>query len=293
MKEMTKLSPSIPVKLIKNRYSCVLDPTLALSDYGLPLVKQLGEVMDLWVARELWHILDNIHFYLQQPELLLFRKDTSERAIDIRHPTKKEIVRALKQWEYVCAETDLLGLRLFWIKDKLGESLLPSGINLDIIWRYEFLARLLNDQIEQHLVDIGETLTSAFRDTLALTAALESTFILTHQLPRDSIENSPPGICVALERWGIACQAIDPLDRIATIERDYLRHVIVQAGLAKHIWAGLRLSVVHLLMPVAGNGWSASTRSQESPLSEIKSFVERPKSEKNLWEEAQGFWYQL
>ncbi len=290
---MKTLSPSIPVKLIKDRYSCVLDPTLALSDYGLPLVKQLGEVMDLWVARELWHILDNIHFYLQKPELLIFRKDTFEKAINIRYPSQKEIVRVLEQWEYVFAEKDLAGLQLFWIKDKLGESLLPSGINLDIIWRYEFLARLLNDQIEQHLVDTGEILTAAFRDTLTLTAALESTFILTQQLPGDAVENSPPGICVALEGWGIDCQAIDPLDRIATIERDYLQHMLVQAGLAKHIWAGLRLSVVHLLVPVTGNGWSAPTRSQEAPLSEIKSLVEYPKSEKNLWEEAQGFWYQL
>ena len=292
-KEMTTLSSYIPVKFIKDRYSCVLDPTLALSDYGVPLVKRLGEVMDLWVARELWHILDNIHFYLQQPELLLFRKDTSERAINIQYPSKEEIIRVLKQWEYVCAETDLLRLRLFWVKDKLGESLLPSGINLDIIWRYEFFASLLHDQIEQHVVDAGEILTSAFRDTLALAAALESTFILTHQLPRDAVENSPPGICVALESWGIACRAIDPLDQIATIERDYLRHMIVQTGLAKHIWAGLRLSVVHLLVPVASNGWSAPTQSQEYPLSEIKSFVERSKSKENLWQEAQGFWYQL
>jgi hypothetical protein len=288
---MTKLSNSVPAK-INDRYSCVLDPTLALSDYGLPLVKQLGEVMDLWVARELWHILDNIHFYLQQPELLLSRNDISKRSLGIRYPTQEEIVRVLQKWEYICSETDLLGLRLFWVKDKLGESLLPNGINLDIIWRYEFLARSLNNQIGQRLDDVGETLTYAFRDTLALTAALESTFILTHQLPRDSVENSPPGICVALERWGISCQAVDPLDRIVTIERDYLRHMIVQTGLAKHIWSGLRLSVVHLLVP-ASNGASVPLGSQESSLSEIKSFIERPKSEKNLWEEAQGFWYQL
>jgi hypothetical protein len=291
-KEMTTLLSTIPIKLIKERYSCVLDPTLALSDYGLPLVKQLGEVIDLWVARELWHILDNIHFYLQQPELLIFRKDTYEKARDIRYPSQQEIIRVLKQWEYARTETDLAGLRLFWVKDKLGESLLPSGINLDIIRHYEFLARSLNSQIEQHL-DTGETLTSAFRDTVALTAALGSSFILTHQLPRDTVENSPPGICVALESWGIACQAIDPLDKIATIERDYLRHMIVQAGLSKHIWAGLHPSVVHLWVPASDNFWSASARSQESLFSEVKNFVERPKSDINLWEKAQGFWYQL
>ncbi|MBD0337204.1 MAG: hypothetical protein ICV62_17080, partial [Cyanobacteria bacterium Co-bin13] len=59
------------ITLNQRRWACVLDPALALSDYGLPLAKQLGELMELWIVREFWHLLDNTQFYLQQPEQLL------------------------------------------------------------------------------------------------------------------------------------------------------------------------------------------------------------------------------
>ena len=53
---MTALFPDLSVTVSQRRWACVLDPILALSEYGLPLVKQLGKVMDLWVVREFWHI---------------------------------------------------------------------------------------------------------------------------------------------------------------------------------------------------------------------------------------------
>jgi hypothetical protein len=280
---MATTSSSIFAKPVKDRYSCVLDPTLAFSEHGLPLVKCLGEIIDVWIAREFWYVLDNIHFYTQHPELLIARKSTEK---------KEEIIRVLKQWKYVCDHTDLLGVRLFWVKDKLRESLLPNGTNPSIIQQFEFFACLLNEQINQHFTEAGETLRSSFRDTLALSAALGSTFILTHQSPRDAAENSPPAICLALENWGIACKAIERLDEMAVVERNCLRHIIVQAGLSKHIWAGLKLSVVHLLVPLLGDDWSLP-QSQESSIAEMKGIIQSPTSVKNLWKEVQGFWYQL
>jgi hypothetical protein len=280
---MAAFSPPILANPIKDRYSCVLDPTLAFSDHGVALAKCLGEIMDVWIAREIWYVLDNIHFYTQRPELLLTKKSFEK---------KEEIIRALKQWKCVFDQTDLLGVRLFWVKDKLRESLLPNGTNLSIIQHFEFFACLLNEQINQHFSEAGETLRSSFRDTLALSAALGSTFILTHQSPRDAAENFPPAICLALENWGISCQAIEQLDEMAVVERDYLRHIIVQAGLSKHIWAGLKLSVVHLLVPLLGDKWSLPPL-QESSITEMKNFIQPSTSVQNLWQEVQGFWYHL
>jgi hypothetical protein len=46
----------------------MLDPGLLLSQYGLVLVQSLGDVLELWSGRELWHILDNPSFDLTPPE---------------------------------------------------------------------------------------------------------------------------------------------------------------------------------------------------------------------------------
>ncbi|MDF5708725.1 MAG: hypothetical protein PUP90_13950 [Nostoc sp. S4] len=57
-------------RLCQAQMICIIDPALALSVHGVPLIQQLGEVMELWVVRELWHILDNSNFYLHHPELI-------------------------------------------------------------------------------------------------------------------------------------------------------------------------------------------------------------------------------
>jgi hypothetical protein len=40
------LLPDFSINLNQRRWSCVLDPNLALSDYGLLLVKQLGRFLE-------------------------------------------------------------------------------------------------------------------------------------------------------------------------------------------------------------------------------------------------------
>jgi hypothetical protein len=60
---MAILSPNRSMTPRRQRWSCVLDPSLFFSHYGLLLVQSLGEALDLWVARELWHMLDNLDFY--------------------------------------------------------------------------------------------------------------------------------------------------------------------------------------------------------------------------------------
>jgi hypothetical protein len=90
---MAAMFPDLSVTISQRRWACVLDPTLTLSRFGLLLVKRLGEVMELWVVRELWHVLDNTQYYLQQPASLLADRTPSAKV--------QEILCALQEWERV------------------------------------------------------------------------------------------------------------------------------------------------------------------------------------------------
>ena len=48
----------------------VLDTYLALSTYGLLLAQRLSSELDLWLVRELWHILDNTELELKHVDSL-------------------------------------------------------------------------------------------------------------------------------------------------------------------------------------------------------------------------------
>jgi hypothetical protein len=118
----------------------------------------------------------------------------------------------LREWERLRLETDLGNHHLFWIGDGLGESLLPKETDSSLVSRWEWLARSLDRQIHTDLLGY------AFRDAIALSAALGSAFILTHRSPEDRARNLPPVICSTLESWGINCQEIDQQDAIATLD---------------------------------------------------------------------------
>jgi len=122
--------------------TCVIDPALALSPCGLSLVKQLGRVMDLWVGREFWHIIENSDYYLQQPELITPR-DTSEKTFGQGRTTQEETISSLKEWQRFRIANDLVGLNLFWVGDSPGDSYLPKSRNPEIFWRWESMASLL------------------------------------------------------------------------------------------------------------------------------------------------------
>lgn len=288
---MATLSPNISITLSQQRLTCVLDPSLALSNYGLSLTQQLGEVMELWVVRELWHILDNTRFYLQQPESVLTRA-ASETTADIAPAAQQEIIRALHVWEYTRMATDPISLNLFWIGDRPSESFLPRSADPQIRYRWESLARSLDTGLNRNAV-ASDILMSAFQDTAALAVALRTAFILTYQPLQNNSTDQSPDICAALESWGIPCHVIDPLDAIATIERDNLRRLIVQAGLSKLLWAGLHLVVLHLVVPSAFGLCDRIDPDLDNGSPSIDGYAEHPGLTTNLWQGAQGFWYRI
>lgn len=253
----------------QRRESCVLDPSLFLSSYGLLLVQSLGEKMEIWIARELWHILDSPGFYLRQPEPIAPQTCLVPPLIETRtkthqRQTQKNRLQVLQHWESYRARTPPTQLNLYWLGDNPGESYLPDGSDPNLIEHWEILARSLDQRLQEKSA-MSDLMAPSFRDTAALAAVLGSAFILTCQ-PASTPDNisEPPEICRVLAQWGIPCQEINPLDAIATIERQNLLQLMVATGFSKYLWAGLNLAVLHLLVPSAKD-----------------------------WENARGYWYSL
>ena len=249
--------------------------------------------MELWIARELWHILNNTKFYLQQPELLISKSTLNEKASEQEKATLESVIWSLQEWKGLQTENDLLGLNLFWLGDSLRESLLPKGTTTKLLPRWEYLARLLDRRINQSQ-GTNDTLMASFRDTVALTASLDSAFILSYQNPTDFSNNRPPDICKALDNLGISCQLVSGQDRIVALESDYLRQLMIYTGLAKLLWEGLHLCVIHLVTPalpvserMSKLSWSDNFACEPEDLGNF------PELKEDLWINTKAFWYSL
>jgi hypothetical protein len=286
------LSPELSVTFRQPHRTCILDPMLALSSYGMPLVQQLGTVMDLWVSKEFWHILENIQFYLQHPELLLLNRAMPDQTGYITSFSAQEIRCSLQEWAKLRKEINPERLKLFWVGDQLHESSLPQDMQPNTIQDYEILSRSLDDRISRS-AQASETLTLLLSDTVALSASLTSSFILTRQYRTNDHDSLLPEICLELESFGIPCQTIDLDDKMAIIEQDYLRQLFVRVGLSKFLWAGLRLNVLHLLVPATlHSGRSISHNPNSLFLNNFK-VADQITSESTLWAGTRCFWYQL
>lgn len=289
------LLPDVSITLNQKRWACVLDPTLVLSDYGLPLVKQLGELAELWVVREFWHMLDNPQFYLQQPERVL-GQPAPQRAIAPSQTLSQQVIRNLREWENLRANSDRSTWNIHFLADVIGESFIPPGTDTNLIWRWESLAQGLDGYLDQRLTR-SETLTLAFRDLAALAAARPAC-ILTHRSAEACQLNHPPVICDTLKQWGIDCHEVSGRDAIAEAERTYLRSLLVHAGLSKLLWSGLNLVVLHLMVPAAAAISPTPQWDEDLTFAELQAELEDTgglgtMDTINLWQGAQGFWYSL
>jgi hypothetical protein len=286
---MVTLALDNSITLSQQHLTCVLDPNLVLSKHGLPLIQHLGDRINLWIARELLHVFDNIHFYLQHPELML-AETTSDRS-HAQITEHQSIIRVLQDWYTARRMTDPANLKLFWIGDRLGESYLPRGSNPQLFSVWELLARSLDLRSQTQALS-SEILTATYRDTVALAAALGSAFILTCQ-PSSSWNHTipqPPDLCIALEQWGIPCQFVQSQDAMVAIEREILQHLIIAAGCSRFLWTGLHLAVLHLVVPSASSLYYEIHPIPDSDLGSepaLKYLINTP----DLWEGATGIWY--
>jgi hypothetical protein len=285
---MSLIFPDLTVTLQQRRWACVLDPSLILSPYG-PALRRLGEVVELWVGRELWHILDNTHFYTQRPALLV---DATMRTTDDALASQQAL-QALLAWERWRLENDQSGLNLFWVGDDASGSLLPAHVDASLVWRYEMLACALDRRASRTEMP-DEVLTPAFRDTVALTVALRTSLILARSPLAAPSESQSPPVCTALRHWGVPCTLLPDYDPLVHVEGDYLRHLLVHAGLAPLLWAGLRLAVVHVWAPGANELWPELRQEQFDGLEDPSEATDAAlPTDDCLWQAAQGFWYSL
>ena len=257
-------------------WSCVLDPALALSHYGVAIAENLGKEIELWVVRELWNIISNAEFYAQRAELVTSNVNTRQSA---------ETIWSLKEWEKTKQEKDLARLGVYWLGDNLQESFLPSNKPVEFFKQWESLAKALDNRHESVPSDEGEILTSAFRDTIALTAGLKSAFILTYQPSTEFGNASLPPICEMLTTWGISSQAIDKHNPIAAMERQYILKLIIRAGLGKLLLAEVRLVAFHLVIP--------ATSETDTQLPIEQNSTKKYTQESYFWNKVKGVWYYL
>lgn len=283
----------MPRHLMRYR-SCVLGPSLALSPHGVAIASSLSRILNIWIVRELWHIFENIDLYLQKPELILSKKIITNEQSSRTISAKEELWYSLKKWETLRNQNDLTNLNLFWLGDSLRESLLPPNQNVRIFQQWEWLASFLDQQIDLCATP-KNILTLAFRDAIAMTASLDSAFLLTARYPSSkNAAETPPEICQSLTNWGISCQLITSSELSLIPEREYLRQLLVTTGLTKFLWAGVSFAVLHIILPAASKIYYFPQNSVfNSPLSETTK-LQVPnaiKRQTNFWTKSQCFWY--
>lgn len=276
---------------MRNQYqnwSCILDPMLGLSHYGVLIAENIGKEIELWIVREFWNILNNTKFYTDRPKLVI------PKSVSLDSPEEKnikaEIIWSLNEWQKVREQKDLAKLGLYWLGDNIQESFLPKNKPFNFFGRWESFASALDRQVEQSTTE-KDVLTLAFRDTIALAASSGSAFILSYQLPSDFANNVTPIVGRELENWGISCQVINTRNPIVAMERNYLRQLMIRVGLGKLLLAGVHLAIFHLVIP----GVSISDTSLQTAqlYSSEHNNWENLDQESYFWSKVTAFWYYL
>ncbi len=287
--------PDLTVSVSQRRWSCVLDPALALATpFGAALVRRLATLMDVWMVRSFWQVLDSSEYFQSNPRALGIDQDP-------------DVVRAqLQAWERIRARTDLAGLRFFWIGDNHSESRLPEVAEADWVPRYERLCQSLERRRPTRMRLVHPALderSGAAIEIAAIAGLLHPVVVIT---PWPRAESGMPRLCRELSVLGLECRAValDGDVPLATIERDYLNHLLVHAGATPWFCAGLRLAALHILAPDAASAVpgamedSGDTEAQlpaevSGALGETIIEIAPSTGAEDLWSGAQVFWYPL
>ncbi|MBE7384898.1 MAG: hypothetical protein F6J95_026225 [Leptolyngbya sp. SIO1E4] len=255
--------------------TCVLDPALVLSPFGIQLVKQLGDVLALWIAREFWP-------FTQQEAFWKTLDKTSSRL------PPPEIRAGAKAWRTLQDHTAPADLPLYWYGDRLWESHLPIAHPSKAFHHWETTAARLETCLPMQRWD-----DLLLRDTLALAVTLPSGFVLTHQ-PQPQ---QPPVICALLESANVPCHQLDEGNPLVQLHRQTLNTYLTQVGLAPLQWQNKRLAALQLGV----SDWvalpSLLTKQNNSMFGIQPAYPEEALQEDisltELWQTVTGFWYLL
>lgn len=297
--------PDLAVTLSQRRWVCVVDPALLLlTPFGPTLVQRLGELVELWVVRTFWGVLDGSDLYREEPQRL------AESGLPgYPRQVKEDTVRlALEVWERIRRRSDLYGLRLRYLGDNFRQSALPEHKEPDLLARFELLHRGMLARFGAAglaPLEPGFEARDAALDVAALAAALNPALILTYH---DFGAEAAPSLCRLLSSWGVVDAAEkNPIahDPLAALERGHVRSLLVHAGLAPVCWDGIQLAVVHLLATGAGVArtmlddmyfGAESELGLERAIGELDpthDVLLRSTDSRRLWADARLFWYSV
>ena len=267
------LQPDFTISYTARRLACVIDSSLALSIYGLPIAKRLGEWMELWIVREFWHLLES------GPATACYRPQLG--------PVMQQ---TLQEWERLRQHLDPAHRPVHVLSDVLGDSCLPAGSDQDLLWRWERLAQSLDQQLEARGIRLdGQVM--ALRDLIALAVA-RSACIFTLRTSRDP--KDPPPLCQTLREWGLDCEVVSSGDPLMAIEASWIQQRFVQAGLASLPWSGMDLCVVHLFVPAAASLAVPQPWSEYGLANDLLQLDGEDLSNNlSLWDGVRAFWYGL
>jgi hypothetical protein len=272
----------LSVQISRRRWRYVPDPLLCLSHDGAAFVRGLTMTShaEVWLGPEFLNILDSWRLYDLKPDLLTQSSGGRHAADDVRD--------ALRLWLRVREESGQFSGRLCWVRDALRESCLPAGMEESLVPRWEAMAQSLDERLSTATEASGPVV-AAMRDSAALAAVLPGAVLLSS---RDPAKSEPPAFCRHMEAWRVPCRRLEFDDDLVALERGLLLHLQVEGGLAGFLWGGLRLAVVHLVVPghlrlLPGDGF-AGAGDEPDFLAEGE-----PRLVKGAWEDARAFWYDL
>jgi hypothetical protein len=240
------MGPDLAVTLSQRRWSCILDPALLLlTRFGPMLVQRLGALVELWLARTFWRVLDDSETCLQRPDRLVPAGWLPNAGGGFASASSD----SLRVWERIRARTDLCGLRFRYVGDNLMSSALPDQREPDLLQRFESLESALLARLGEwpHGEPEGYDAWLGAVDALALAGTLGSVCVLTLHDP----ERRQPALAAALERFDGAPTFVASGDDLMEYEREQINRLLVQAGAAPLVWSGLDLAVAHVVAPRA------------------------------------------
>jgi hypothetical protein len=276
-----------------NNLRCVIDPLLALSTDGVSIIQDLASLTEVWMARELWYILNNVNFYINQPGLLNPSIISPQHQPEQEHQMLQATRLSLKQWELLLRQAELSRLNLFWFGDSLQESCRPEVTDDRLFEFWEALAHsfdlyLAQIHVKEHILSL------AIRDTIALTNCLNSAFILT-RLDYPSCECNVPLICKILDTYQIPCRSLtnNDLDLIPNHIHKATQKLALNLNQKNNSWSQLKLAVLYILVPNLANVKALSSLSQYEQTSSIESSSFNLGFTQYIWSGMQGIWYSL
>ncbi len=91
-----------------------------------------------------------------------------------------------------------------------------------------------------------------------------------------------------METWNIPCKDLTEKDPVVILEREYLRELITNTGLAKPFWADMHIVILHLVFPcdLPRTELKNHLRTNQFSSQEIQYF----EPENYLWTNIEAFW---